>query len=94
MASQFRWSGVSVLLSQRPGVLRQHQVGPTQTLGIRDVSPEIVTSKLFWQELKNELDRVRRQNILILRDSTDIGIQSVEVRGGHSHYRDNIDDVK
>ena len=29
------------------------QCGPTQTLGIREVSAEIVTSQLFWQELKD-----------------------------------------
>ena len=34
---------------------------PTQTLGIKGVSPEIVTSELLWQELKDEFERVREE---------------------------------
>ena len=40
--------------------LDNNEWSPTQTLGIKGVSPEIVTSKLLWQELKDELERVRK----------------------------------
>lgn len=46
--------------------------GPTQILGIREVPPESVTSRLFWQELRDKLDTMGRQIVPNLRNRTDI----------------------